>query len=113
MIMHDHTIIGWKVWYTKDRFYSSRETKWKDLPEDGFLVGMVYEAQTSPQGHNYRIFYKAMDYYWSDSDIGLNLFKSNDYPSVPTSLVKHGIWVSDEEYQATIDKTDEPEYLMF
>ena len=35
-------VIGWKAWYTNDRFYSSATDSWTALPNSGVLVIMLY-----------------------------------------------------------------------
>lgn len=103
---HDHTVIGWQAWYENDVVYSSRTMDWQDLPSDGVLVVMAYEAQLTRGGDNYRSVFKGKDYYWVMPETGLEVFTGNEHPadrySVDTSLVKRGKWVGIHEFQRTM-----------
>ena len=37
-------VVGWKAWYTNNRFYSSATSTWTILPNFGVLVIMLYFA---------------------------------------------------------------------
>lgn len=35
-------VVGWRAWYTDGSKYNSKDTKWKDLPDDGVVVIVLY-----------------------------------------------------------------------
>lgn len=55
-------VLGWKAWYTNKRFYTSRETRWVDLPTFGVLVVMLYF------GGVYRRVMASTEHYTSDGE---------------------------------------------
>ena len=53
-------IVSWKIWYTDRRYFEAEGTlgelknAWIDLPDDGFLVGMLYFDEFTKGGVQYR-----------------------------------------------------------
>lgn len=107
-------IIGWKIWYTEGRKYSSLETEWKDLPDDGVLFLVTYKEEYEPN-KRYRCKWHAMDWYGFDDDqlfVANNDTLQDNQNRYPTVNFKRGIWVSDEEYKE-VEKEADDEYDLY
>ena len=98
-------IVGWKIWYTNNRVYSSHDITWHDLPDDGVLFLILYRDQTymdSGVEKRYRTRLHAYDFYGSDGDqmfMGNNDSLRRNKKRYPGLMFKEGIWVSDSEFQ--------------
>ena len=98
-------IIGWKIWYTDDRIFSSLDTKWEELPDDGVLFLVLYRDKTYMDNgveKRYRTRLHAYDWYGSDGDqmfMGNNDTLERNKKRYPELIFKEGMWVSDDEFQ--------------
>lgn len=96
---HDHTVVGWRAWYTGGRVYSSAETCWEDLPANGVLVVLAYE-RTRP----YRRLLSGASLYWRNADgsfdqWGYSPSVADDPPEFDGVRVKGGDWTTTAEWQ--------------
>ena len=77
-------VVGWKAWYTTDRFYTSAETRWDDLPSLGVLVIMLYF------GERIRRVMAGTEYYASDGSRFSHQHEPHDWGKecrAPVSLI--------------------------
>lgn len=93
--------VGWRIWYSEDRVYEGdAETSWDALPDDGFLVAMIYFDNGT------RRIACGSDYYFSFlTPKGPVYGQTNDPPEAilaryPQGKIKRGLWVSDHEMKA-------------
>lgn len=104
-------VVGWRVYYTDSRVYTSERTNWKDLPEDGVLLLKLYYDEWANDRVRYTKVLSGDDYYFHvpDSDIfGCN----NDPPSETVSrydgltkeYIKRGKWTTREEMEAVRER---------
>lgn len=56
-------IIAWAIWY-EDAFFSSKDTKFEDLPRDGVLLMRVYEERRDAEWNHVVQQYAGYDYYF-------------------------------------------------
>lgn len=99
--------IGWRVWFEAGKVFDSKTSSWKDLPDDGVIIVVVYHQKRlrSGDGH-YRTRYANQDYYWTMPNAPDEIFCSNENPleRYPDAVVKRGKWVPYDEYEKTCDK---------
>lgn len=86
-------MIGWKAWFTEGRTFTSKDSNWEDLPNDGVLAVLVFE------GGIYTRYADGQDYYFMhEGTICCNndTLETNKkrYPDVKN--FKRGKWTSDE-----------------
>lgn len=99
-------VIGWRAWYAGGRTFSSDETDWTDLPDDGVLGAMVYYADRSPGGVPYRRIVSGGDWYHLvDGEPACTATHDEwgewvDPPDAPDAELKRGRGVHDEEFEA-------------
>lgn len=93
--------IGWRAWYTGGRVFSSNETAWRDLPDDGVLVVRVYlNDKTSRLMSGADYYFKTVDESGEQPIYGQGVFNPQEtmqelaarYPGV---AVKRGRWTTD------------------
>lgn len=109
--MLDHTIVGWRAWYTEGREFNSDEHRWEDLPAEGVLVFCLYYRQIPK-----RRFMLGVTLYWHDSEKGI--YACDNVPDArlpegfPAEMVKEGRWTTDNEFesarQAAVEATEAP-----
>lgn len=88
-------MIGWRVYYGDGKEFSSETTEWRELPEDGVAVVIVY------QSNGKRLLCLGDDWYflWTAPD-GEPVIGSNKEPlwenqrRYPEALFKRGKWTS-------------------
>ncbi len=89
-------VIGWSVWY-EDSFYTSHDTRWGDLPDDGVQVMYLYKSDG-------RRLHCSGDssYFHVPPDVwGSNRDEPNEVRKrYPGAIVKRGKWTSLEKLQA-------------
>ena len=92
-------LTGWVAFYDDGNRYSSRDSRWSDLPMYGLLV--VVEFYDDGTKHKY--FNK--DYYVLDDN---KLFGTNDLNPYLAKLgtVKCGRWSADSTFQQAINAAD-------
>lgn len=103
------TVIGWRLFYTDDRHYSSAQHEWDEPPDDGTLVlKLYYEAMSGDSDERYTLLLDGDDYYFHVPDT--NLYGcSNDPPEeirerYPGAIIKRGMWTTAEEFYAVKDR---------
>jgi hypothetical protein len=57
-------VIGWKAFYESGAVYTSKRTKWPDMPEDGFICFMKYFDEKATNGQHYREITHGRDFYF-------------------------------------------------
>jgi hypothetical protein len=99
-------IIGWKVWYEDGQVFDAKTYEWKNIPDDGVLLVMLYQEKRDTSGYRYRIIHQGNDYYWTTPSSGLEVFSSNEHPGerYPGAIIKRGKWVPIVEYTQTVKK---------
>jgi hypothetical protein len=59
------TIAYWKIFYGDDSIYTSKKTKWEDLPKDNVQCLILYFAdKTRKLFHGDDYYFKCGDLYW-------------------------------------------------
>jgi hypothetical protein len=108
--------VGWKVWYSKGRKYSSVDTHWVELPETGLLILQLYFDKRGRHSRlPYRQKYLGDDYYWFLKPDVFGCCKHEEMTKYdicrkyPGAVIKRGIWVGGEEihrveHEATMDR---------
>jgi len=88
-------VISWRAWYDGGRVFTSEDTQWEDLPEDGVQAVMLCEQGTYKGRHLAQIL-MARDTYFKAGDI----YGCNDLPPdvvrqrYPGAQVKLGRWTT-------------------
>lgn len=92
-----HRVVGWRVWYADGSVFSSTDTEWRDLPDDGVQVVVLYYRGIAPDGHPLRRIIMGADQYWSDGESydGVNDPPEKIVARYPGALVKAGKTVPD------------------
>lgn len=100
MSEHDHTVVGWRAWYTEGRVYDSSSSRWEDMPHVGVVAIVVYH-RTRP----YRRIMVGGSLYWikdTPKGVAYCMDDHRDALIAPEDWerhhVKRGLWVTDEEY---------------
>jgi len=100
MEYYDHTVIGWKVWHEWGPPFCSKYIDWKDLPDRGIVVVVVYKkAIIKSSGVRRTSVFRKQDYYWMIPAWGLlEVFCSDEHPTerYPNAVIKKGKRVSRE-----------------
>ena len=100
-------ILGWAAWVDtakKVKIYTSKKTKWEDLPDDGIIYIMLYKDEGDGQEANishptYRESLAGNDYYWkAPHHSGTTYGSGNDAideikTRYPGASVLRGKWV--------------------
>jgi hypothetical protein len=105
---HDLTVVGWIARYDDGSVYSSKQTSFKDLPDDGVLVITVYYAGGNAEGNHRRNTMHNSDVYFSDGD---QLFGHNNDPIEETEArypgrtlhFKRGRWTTAQAMKEALD----------
>lgn len=109
-VNNEQIIIGWRIWYEHNRVFESRTFQWKDLPDDGLIIVILYENKRlkSGKGH-YRRICANKSYYWIVPPNSLDVFYDDENPveRYPGAIVKRGKWVPYAEYEAVMQKSME------
>lgn len=88
-------VVGWKAFYL-DHTYTSKLIEWKDLPEDGLQVVILYYDVKDGMGRPTRLILSGQTWYFSDGD---QLFGANNdgleenKQRYPTCTFKRGKWI--------------------
>lgn len=99
-------IVGWKAFYadaehTAITTYSSGDTRFENLPQDGCLGIVLFESSLRPDGKNTRTLHAGYDYYFKSGEVyGVDVEVRNR--DVPEEIVKRyrspyvirGIWTT-------------------
>lgn len=97
------SIIGFRTWYENDKVYDSKSTTWKELPDDGLIVVILYENKRlrSDDGY-YRRILSNKSFYWVMPDNPLDVFYDDENPTkrYPGAIIKLGKWVDYDQYEA-------------
>lgn len=90
-------VIGWKAWYVDGQWFTSRETKWEDLPDDGVAVVMLYfedgTRRIVEDDWYFKVEVDGKTLYGQDGWAGSRELIQQRYPG---ASVKRGKWTADE-----------------
>jgi len=99
-------VIGWRAWYADGSKYDSKTTKWKDLPEDGVLVVVLYFDDKRPDGKLLRRINTGGDWYFKAKGLEGPIYgQNNDTPEEnekrygESISLKRGKWSDDATMQ--------------
>ena len=95
--MAPNSVAGWRVFYS-DETYAADETEWRDLPDEGVQVVVLYYEEFAAVGVRYRKLLDGHDFYYHVP--GTNVFGStNDRDEIPDeALAKAGLELPDEVF---------------
>ena len=106
--MVSRSVAGWRAYYP-DEVYAADETEWRDLPEEGVQVIVLFYEEHAAEGVRYRKLLDGDDFYYHvpDSDV---FGSTNDREDIPDeAIVKQGLEISDNEFfntkQEAVDST--------
>ena len=106
--MAPNSVAGWRVYYP-DEVYAADGTEWRDLPDEGVQVVVLYYTEFAAEGVHYRKLLDGHDYYYHIP--GTDEFgETNDREDIPDeAIVKKGLEIPDNEFftikQAAVDST--------
>ena len=113
-----HSVIGWKIYYKDNIVISSKDMKWIEAPPENILVIVIYENRKYKcyypstkewKIENYKYILHEFDYYWLMENEDEIEFGCGNAMNVPLEnkapIIKKGIWVTNEEFKDTIQKT--------
>jgi hypothetical protein len=99
--MSEKQVVGWRIWYADGKCYSSAETDWAVLPDDGALIVMVYFSDDTKR------IMSGGDYYWKwvtdDGEIAYGRSDAERPPDparYPGVVAIRGKWASDVRFSA-------------
>ena len=95
-------VIGWRVWYEDSTVYNSKEHHWKDLPNDGLQIVVLYMNKRLKHTKGWcRCMRSSSDYYWTTLESGLEIFCGDESPTerYPGAVVKRGKWMPITEFE--------------
>lgn len=99
-------VIGWHAWYADGSKYDSKTTKWRDLPDDGVLVIVLYFNSKRPDGKHLRRINSGVDWYFRAKGLKDFIYgQNNDTPEENKKrygediLLKRGKWADDTGMQ--------------
>lgn len=93
----------WRVWYDDGSVYNSGKHVWTDLPDDGFLIRIIYDK--TGIGKEIQM---GMDYYYeAPHESGYPILGSgNDSDAIeeryPDAVIKRGRWAPNEVWEPTL-----------
>jgi len=99
-------VIGWRVWYADGSKCDSAATKWKDLPDDGVLIIVLYFDEKRSDGKPLRRINSGVDWYFRvKGPKGFIYGQNNDTPEENKKRygkdisLKRGKWADDATMQ--------------
>lgn len=96
---------GQVVWYTDGRVYSTLDTPFAEMPEDGVLIRMIYFEERSAAGIRHREIQQGHDWYF-ETPTGVCGANSDPAEEIarryPGATMKRGMWGTTEEYARAI-----------
>jgi hypothetical protein len=101
--MSSKEVLGWRCWYDDGKVYDSVKYDWKDLPDDGVLVKIIYYQDGTKQ------IQQGMDYYYEAPHCcgevirGTAMPRDDVFGRYDGAVVKRGRWTPDEFYQQVVD----------
>lgn len=108
-------ILGWAAWVDTDtgtEIYSSKDTEWADLPDDGIIYIMLYKDEGDGLEENlnrytHREGMSGVDHYFmAPHHSGASTYGSNNDTKAeiesryPGAIVKRGKWVPSEVFES-------------
>lgn len=105
-------IVGWKAWYSDGKKYGGKTlSDWKQLPDDGLLIVMLYYNRFSTDGTlRYKRIMMGNDFYWCHPGNMDNIYAQGDEGETeikkryPQASIKRGAWTDDAHFQMIIDQ---------
>lgn len=101
-------ICQWVAWYTGQREFTSKDTAWADLPDDGVLGMALFETTAKPDGNCTRRHMSGSDWYfrWEGPDgviYGENDSAAEDNAGrYPGAVFKRGKWGTEAEMHTVV-----------
>lgn len=103
-------VVGWKAYMVTGQVYAGRTlADWRDLPDDGVLVVMLYYDKFCTQGQTrYRRILQGNDWYFIAPGVLDQVYgHGNESPDeiarrYPGAVVKRGQWTDDTHYQQVV-----------
>ncbi len=98
-------VLGWRCWYDDGSVYSSKESEWADLPDDGLLIRMIYYEGGGKQiqsGSDY--FYEA-PHFSGEPILGEGKNLNNIETRYPGAIIKKGRWAPDGYFRNLVDES--------
>ena len=95
---HTRPVAGWRAYYP-DEAYAADDTEWRDLPDEGVQVIVLYYEEHATEGVRYRKLLDGHDYYYHvpDSDV---FGETNDRDEIPNEAIVHqGLEIPDADFQ--------------
>ena len=101
--MVSRSVAGWRVFYP-DETYAGDDIEWRDLPDEGVQVIVLYYEEFATEGVRYRKLLDGDDFYYHVP--GTDVFGStNDRDEIPDeALVKAGLELPDEDFHTIKDR---------
>lgn len=98
---------GWRAFYTEGREYSSINTRWSDLPDDGMLAVTIYYDEWSGDTQ-YSSVLSGYDWYFHNPETGLfggnSDTRDENERRYPDACLKRGKWAPRHEAEAARKK---------
>lgn len=107
-------VIGWRAWYADGSKYDSKTTNWRDLPDDGVLIIVLYFDDKRPDGKPLRRINSGVDWYFKARGLKGSIYGLNNDTSEENKkrygedvLLKQGKWTDESiMYQAEKEATE-------
>lgn len=101
---------GWKAQFKKPgkpvQVFTSRDTAWEDLPNEGAQTFMIYYEEEYAPGKCYRDFMGGHDYYYIEGDpLEQDSFKQNNTFKLGDPTLKIGTLIPQKEYEDLVKTT--------
>lgn len=111
-----HAVDGWIAYYTEDRRFTSEDTDWVDLPDDGVLhVQIFLDAYAGADNSiQYSTILSGDDWYFHVP--GTDLYGSNDdtpeeiEERYPGAVCKRGKWTDPATFKAVRERAENDEW---
>lgn len=96
-------LLGWRTWYDDGTVYSSKDYEWKDIPDDGVLVRMLYfegGGKEIQQGMN---FYYIAKHHSGEEIVGCGMDSDEIHKRYQDPIIKRGRWAPTIYYRKIVD----------
>ena len=106
--MAPNAVAGWRAFYP-DEVYASTGTEWRDLPDEGVQVIVLFYEEHAAEGVRYRKLLDGDDFYYHilDTDVFGSEMDPDEIPD--EAIVKEGLEIPDNEFfnikQEAVDST--------
>lgn len=100
---------GQVLWYADGRAYSTKDTPFAEMPEDGVLVRIIYFEEKNGAGLRHRELQRGYDWYFTTPEgiCGGNNDSAEEITRrYPGAVLKRGIWAATEEFARICGEAD-------